>query len=158
MSGAGKRFLHIWGIHKERGPMVDSVGGANKAGGAGRGWASEAQHRLLSWPLHGGHHIPEGQVFWALCRIHCAQVTYVLEALCIEEACLLPASPPLVVNSESVVWQIAEQRGFLGCAREPELADERPGAQAGGLCWLQDAGNTLQRSSQDIQRKECLSQ
>lgn len=43
MSGAGKRFLHIWGIHKERGPMVDSVGGANKAGGAGRGWASEAR-------------------------------------------------------------------------------------------------------------------
>lgn len=37
---------------------------------------------------------------------------------CTVEACPLPASPgEVMVNSESVVWQIAEPSGFMGYAR-----------------------------------------
>ena len=59
----------------------------------------------------------QGALVWVAGRTRCAQVTYVLEALYAEEACLLPASPPLMVNSESAVWQIAEQSSFMGRAR-----------------------------------------
>lgn len=37
-----------------------------------------------------------------------------------------------MLSIESVVWQIEEQRGFMGCALWPERTDERPVAQAGG--------------------------
>lgn len=75
----------------------------------------------LSWPLHGGHHTPEvkrsgqGSPVWVAGRTRCVQVAYVLEAPAQEKHAFLP---PVLHDGEVgvLVWQIAEQRGFLGCA------------------------------------------
>lgn len=74
-------------------------------------------------------------------RTHCSQVAYVLEALCTGEACLLPASPPLMVNSESVVWHIAKQRGLWDVHFRFSSLMRGLGPKGEGLCWI-DHGST----------------
>lgn len=49
----------------------------------------------------------QGNLVWVAGRIRCAQVTYVLEALCAGETCLLPTSSPVLANCRAeVLWGV----------------------------------------------------